>query len=56
MLGGNFLMLGALVESDILTSLEGRLRDGQQRHATPGSGFEFGKSIIVEDMGGKEGA
>ena len=39
-------MPGESVKSDILTSLEGRSRDGQRRHATPGSSFEFGGSII----------
>ena len=49
-------MLGALVGSYVLTSLVGGSRDGHQRHVTLGSGFDLVRSIIVEDMGGKEGA
>ena len=49
-------MLEASVKSAVLISLVGRSCDGQRRHATPGGGFEFGWSIVVEDMGGREGA
>ena len=50
------LMLGALIELVVLDSLVGRSCYGRGMHADPGSGLDFGGSIIVEDMVGKEGA